>query len=442
MNPTAKPDPACAVLRAGSAVADITPPVGLELAGGAFGPATGVLHPLKAKGLWIERDTTGLLLIVCDLLGMDWDYGWAIRRAIAEATGIGCDAIMLACTHTHGGPATMRVRNWGAPDPSYTAKLQRTLVELAVQARAQARPARIGAGHIACPGVAVNRCFGQQGPVDDCLAVMRVDDAEGRPLAVIVNYACHAVNLHSAGMVTPDFPHHLEQGVQHGLQSAAPVMFLSGAGGDLNPANFRARTPSEPAAIQTAGKLARKTLELWPAIATAPDASLAFATRTAGLPLQPLPAPEELRRAIATARQALDQLADRSPTNWDYARHNTMIGWAEEALAIVEAGRAETARRIVLQAFCAGETAIVGIPGELFTEFGIAMRAAGIVPRLLIATQANGAYGYFPSRPAFATNSYEAAHSPRYLGAYYYQPAVGEIVCEQAIALLRQLAPR
>jgi len=42
-------------LRVGAAVANITPPVGVELSGGAFGPSKGVLYPLEAKALLLER---------------------------------------------------------------------------------------------------------------------------------------------------------------------------------------------------------------------------------------------------------------------------------------------------------------------------------------------------------------------------------------------------
>jgi hypothetical protein len=91
-------------LKAGIALADITPPVGVELSGGAFGPSKAVLHPLAAKALLLEQGRAKLLLIVCDLIGFDWDYSLAIRSDISRLHGLPRDAVMFSATHTHCGP--------------------------------------------------------------------------------------------------------------------------------------------------------------------------------------------------------------------------------------------------------------------------------------------------------------------------------------------------
>lgn len=58
-------------LRAGAGVGDITPPVGAELSGGAFGRSRAVLDPLRVKVLCLEDGAVRLALATFDLLGMD-----------------------------------------------------------------------------------------------------------------------------------------------------------------------------------------------------------------------------------------------------------------------------------------------------------------------------------------------------------------------------------
>jgi hypothetical protein len=426
-------------MRAGTAVANITPPVGAELSGGSFGPSRGVLHPLFARALFLEQDGTRLLLIACDLVGFDWNYALAVRRDIAREHDIPADAVMLTCTHTHSGPATATYRNWGKPDAAYRDGLRATLASLAGDAIGAACCARIGAGTISCPGVAVNRALGDPGATNDELGVIRVDGEHSGLLAVVLNYACHPVNLHSSGMISPDFPHFAEADLHAALGRDVPVLYLSGAGGDLNPANFRSG-PGEAMAAETGGRIAAKALEALPSIRTRCPAVLAAAAREATVPLQRLPGEAELRAFIEVHRRAMKEERDPSSTNWDYCAHKTKAEWAEEALSVVGSGRQETSQAIQLQAFRVGDTAIVGVPGEPFAELGVAVARTGLLSHAFVVSQANGSLGYFPPRAAFELETYEAAACPRYTGLYFFKPGVGERILEGCLELVAQLA--
>ena len=429
MNPNA--------LLAGAAAIDITPDRNLDLAGGAFGPAKGLLHPLQAKALLLKSGNLQCLVIACDLLGLDADYASAVGQRIADRLQMSADAILLACTHTHCAPATMTLRNWGSKDPQYMASLADRLVQVAQTAGDNLSPARLSAGSIACPGLSTNRCAGPGGPIDDTLALLHVADPAGRPLAVVINYAVHAVNLHNSLLYTPDFPYYLEQDLRSALDTQVPVLFLAGPSGDLLPANFKAQTPSEPAARQTAAGLCAKTLELLSGLAPAADQSLAYARCTAQLPLAELPPRDQLLAIRDDNARALESITDRSPTNWTYAKHKTYVEWADEALAALDSGVRRT-QPVDLHALRVGPALVLGVPGELFCEFGLAIRQSNPAP-LLLATLTNGAWGYFPSRLAFEKKTYEAAHCPRYLGTYFYTESVAETLQNAAIKLLADL---
>ncbi|MCC5827839.1 MAG: hypothetical protein JJU36_00195 [Phycisphaeraceae bacterium] len=425
---------------AGVARIDITPPVGVDLTGGAFGPSRGVLHPLWAKAVVLRRPEASVLLVVCDLLGIDEQRSDDLRRAIAGATGLAFERIMLACTHTHGAPATVPLRNWGRVDPDYMSTLCDRLVRVAEDAVRAAAPARLAHGQIACPGVAINRCLGERGVVDDVLGVMRLDDATGRAMAVVISFACHPVNLHSAGVFTPDFPHFAERAIQAGLGLNIPVLFLSGAGGDLNPSNFTNQTPSEPNARQTGELIAAKALERLGEMRSVVPDRLSAAAMPIDLPLRPLPDAQTLRATAEEAGQRLETITDRSPTNWTYAGVKTRMEWALEALELVEQGGVPDRRTLILQGFALDDLAVVGIGGELFAEYGQAVRRSGVFEHIMIATQANASVGYLFSPEALAMERYEAVACPRYLGVDSFTGDCGSLVRDGAIALLRQLA--
>lgn len=72
-------------------------------------------------------------------------------------------------------------------------------------------------------------------PVDPTVGVIRIDDLQGKPRALMVQYACHPVATMSAGMVSRDFPGAMVDHIEQELGENCMGMFLQGAQGDLDP---------------------------------------------------------------------------------------------------------------------------------------------------------------------------------------------------------------
>lgn len=423
---------------AGTASCDITPPAGAVLSGGAFGPARGVLDGLCARALYLTNGRRAVMVVSCDLLGFTEAFADDLRTRIAQACRLSPTAILLAATHTHGAPCTIPLRYWGRLDDAYCADLANRLADLAAAACANTTPARLGAAVGTCAGVGVNRGVAG-GAVHEDVGVIRVDDAAGVPLAVVVNHGCHPVNLHGSAMITADFPGALVRQLQARLGRDLPVLFLLGPCGDVNPTNFSHGNPGIAAAEQTAGKLARTVLELLPTIRTATTGPLEAVEAEIALPLQNLPDEAELRDILAQ-RGAKAAVESPEATNWAYTSHMNTIEWATEALAAKGSGRVAARRRIRLQAIRMADAVVAGIPGELFAGFGRQITDAAPGALVLIATQANGSAGYFPDAGAFARGAYEAVACPRFLGLQAYAPDVGERVAKAAADLVSRAA--
>ena len=86
-------------------------------------------------------------------------------------------------------------------------------------------------------------------PVDPTVAVLRMDDRNGNPLAVLTNYACHPVVFGSDKFqYSADYPGVANSVVEKALGGSVQSFFVQGADGDINP--YYAVTPMKENAIQ------------------------------------------------------------------------------------------------------------------------------------------------------------------------------------------------
>jgi hypothetical protein len=77
--------------------------------------------------------------------------------------------------------------------------------------------------------------------------------------------------------------------------------------------------------------------------------------------------------------------------------------------------------------------AIVGLPGEVFAELGLDLRARSPFAHTLVLGLANEAIGYVPTRRACDEGGYEPTSSR-------LEPGGGELLVEAALELLGQLS--
>ena len=135
-------------MRAGVAVRDVTPPLGVAMSGfvARTSPATGVHDPLLVHAL-VVGDTA---LLTVDVVGLHEDDCARIRQRCA----LPADHVVVHATHTHGGPASMRGRLGGPVDEAWLERLISTCVEAVDAALAGAEPVEVRAGYGSDPGVA------------------------------------------------------------------------------------------------------------------------------------------------------------------------------------------------------------------------------------------------------------------------------------------------
>ena len=71
------------------------------------------------------------------------------------------------------------------------------------------------------------------GPIDPEIGILRIDRPDGRPLAVVFNFACHPYLGVPRGGVTADYPGFASKVIEENLGDGAMALFLQGAAGDI-----------------------------------------------------------------------------------------------------------------------------------------------------------------------------------------------------------------
>lgn len=413
-------------MRAGVAVLDVTPPPGLAMAG--FGvrtePAVGTHDPLTVRALVVD-DTA---LVTADVLGLHE----AMSARIRACCGLDPDAVVLAATHTHGGPVSMAGRAGTGHDDTWLARLEEACVEAVRRAAAAREPVRLTVALGEEPGVARNRRR-PDGPVDAGVPVLRFRRPDGSVLAIVAGYACHPVVVGAHNRLwTADYP----GSVRDALEAAEPgavALFVTGACGDVN-------TGHGAGASLTLGVDPARTFEAARACAARiAAAALAAPERPAGTAA----AGAATERHLAFARRETEPPAELA-ARWRAERAGAdpvrallldhWIGWAERVAPLAPV---PWRARVTLLDW--GGVLILGLPGEIFAASGLDLRARLAGRDLLLAGYAEGNPGYIPPAAEFAHGGYEIDEAHRYYGLpATFAPGAAETLVEAA----RRLAER
>jgi hypothetical protein len=398
-------------LRGGVCAVDVTPPLGLEP--GAWrlrtGRAAAVAEPLLAQALVLDDGARRIAVVATDFLSITRELATATRQRAHELTGIAPEAVLLNASHNHSAPiladaGSIRALIAMGGYERYTASLPERLAGAIYGASARLEPVAIGSGGGRAPGISINRVDPKR-PVDDTVTVVRVDGARG-PLAVVVAFACHGTCL--AGQTlswNADFPHALREGVRQALP-AAECLFLQACAGDLAPLDFwfgnEAPVPHGfPARDRVGAGIAAEVRRLLPSIRTA-DAAVAAASRVVSLRRRRLPWSDA--ELDAMEQRLVAQAEPAYPAVWPDEVHTATsaqrfpLHYQRGAFRLYRdmRRRQDVALEAEVQVLAVGENAFVGLPFELFSGPGRALREQSPFPTTAVLGYCNDYLGYLP----------------------------------------------
>jgi hypothetical protein len=427
-------------MRAGAASGDITPPIGASLAGYLEERrATGVHDPLRAKALVVESGDDAVAIVACDAIALARGSVQEIRAIAHDQCGISAQNIMVACTHTHLGPATVDIFQTVSDNSTLERSVEGASGAIA-QAKSALRPANVCLSRGELHGIAFNRRYhmadgtirtnprarsdiiGPVGPVDPEVIVLSFTSENGEPIAVLVNFALHLDTI-GGTMISADYPAVMSEVVQRELGEDAQVIFVNGACGDINHINFM--NPADPVSgferSRAIGEaLGRKVLELLPQ-STPVEGRIRARNTTVQLQIRSI------------SRQEVEKAQETLPDAPPIGETSTEQVWACET---VQVSKLPPSVEAEIQALTLGDCALVGIPCEIFAQLGLEIKRRSPFPTTGIVELANGYEGYLPTRQAYDEGGYEvrAARSSKLASGS------GESAVDAAADLLHSLS--
>jgi hypothetical protein len=366
-------------LRAGTGRASIDPPSALlPIRNNNDSPLTGVHDSLYSRAVVLESGPTRAILVVSDVIILpDELYERAVER-IATTYSVPRDHIFLSATHAHTVP-------WSF-EHGYADTVVQGMLAAIAEGRQHLEPVTVGIGS-GRAFINMNRdeltpkgfILGQdpEGVSDKTVRVAGLFRADGSALAILSNYAVHAVALYSsdtvgkgAAMVSADITGVVDRFVDERYAASRTLsLWTSGAAGEQNPVqmSFNAEPQSNGTVLAT---------DLGPA-------GLVLTERLGqALAREVVRVADRLKPAAATQPLRAAQVVVRCPSKLDPSK--------DLPIRISHLG--------------IGPLDLIGVSGELATPVDqrLRERIGARADRLQTLTLTNGYSGYLPDDASYA----------------------------------------
>jgi neutral ceramidase len=396
----------------------LLPPAGGWMSGYAARvvPSVGTHDALMAHAVLLDDGENKLAIVSCDLIGFTPAAVADMRRRIAAQSTIAAKHILIACTHTHSGPASMPFRGvLGYVDEQWLMGAQDSIVALVAGLDTKLMPAQWAHAATRVDGIGYNR-QDQARPIDNELHAIAISTTEGAPLVTIANYATHAVVLGPNNLLfSGDFPGATARQLQQ--QQGGIGIYLQGTCGDVDPAINRDRgwATGTFADCEEIGR--RLAIAAGESLSHAPwnhEMRLCMEQRMVEIPLDPPPSVEALG-ALVAGFEAERLQAQREPANPIQEQTAlAMLGWAKEMEQAIQAHT--VAQALIAEMFVVdvGDLCIIGVPFETYSDIGMRIKQALAPKPVFLVGYANGLYGYCPSRWAKEQGGYGPDSSARW----------------------------
>ncbi len=337
-------------LNVGSAKGDITPPSGATMDGysNRIEPSRGVHDRLSARVLFFEDGENSLALISCDVC---WFSDQTIREIKKELNKNEINQVLIFATHNHSGPSMTDLivspnesaLKYVETVPSIISEITNSAVKNTVQV--------VGVVGRRKARLTFNRRKPHGGPIDPEIITALLKDRSDKPVAALVNYACHPTVQGSKNLlISSDWPGRFVSKVDETVAEDFVTVFLNGPCGDILP-------------IRENGSFS-----------------------------------DIDRMAAQLCRKSMQSLSNNS-------RVETDSGIDCKILTI--GPLPPFGITLDLSAVAIGDFVILAVPGEVFASTGLALKESSGTENFVVASYANGYRGYFPTQDAYARKDYE-----------------------------------
>ncbi len=401
-------------LYAGAATSNITPWLGVTMPG-SFRPRYGedVHDELLAKALVIDNGDVRIAMVTCDLIAIPEAIANAVKARIKERCGISPECVMVNATHTHSGAGVSNLLGVGE-DEGYTTWLPLKVADAVELAVKRMQPARAGFASVMEDRISFYRRWLMKdgtvrmnpgfnnpdrvrpmGEIDPELAMMYVEGVDGTPISVVASFSLHYVGTGGVGQVSADYFGQFFNLMRHYLGGNCVPILWNAASGQINNNDYsgeriwqdRGHTRARRMANVLAGHVLTE-IQLMDL-----DEKLALEAVTGTL--------EFSRKVITeTDLDIAEQILaggyeyEEGPFSWVVGQpvpKDRVDVYARQCQRLAALPEQMTAP---VQAIRLGDAAILALPGEIFVESGLRIKAQTSALPLMLVSLANGYIGY------------------------------------------------
>ena len=445
----------------GFAAVNINPPLGIGVSG-YYVPrfAKGILDDLEVSATVLACNEKQIALISVDACGVDTVLVERYTAAIERATGIPAQNIFLSATHTHTGGLLLPTDAFAADEEvirKYAEFVGERIVDAVILAKADCKPAKMGyiVGYAparvayirrykmkdgstwTCPPINDPNIDHPIGELDQRVNLLRFD-REGGETVLLVNYGLHADTINGE-LLSPDWPGWMRKTLDAAL-GGVKCAFFNGAEGDVGSTNVHPTAGDmndteisfdnemkSPGMARFVGRaIAGTVLQVYDKVCYTDVNDIDIIKRKIPVAAN-LPTKEDLPRAHEYKKLHDDGRDDLIP--YTAMELTTVVA---EAIRMCNLENGPEEFLLNLTAVKIGNIAMLGIPGEPFTDIGVGIKEATGWDMIMPCALTNGNEGYFPMQSAYDEGGYEARTSP-------YRAGVAEKIICDGKALLDEL---
>jgi len=440
---------------------NINPPLGIAVAG-YYVPryAKGILDDLTTSALVLELGDKKIALISIDACGIDDSLIKKYSAAIEEKSGIPQGNIFMSATHTHTGGVLTPGAAFEMDEEvihKYAEFVGERVVDAVSMAMDDLKPSKMGyitgyapervayirrykmkdGSTMTCPPINDPNIDHPIGELDQRVNVLRFD-REGGESIVLVNYGLHADTVNGE-MLSADWPAWMKKTLALALDGVKCI-FFNGAEGDVGSTNVHPQggdmndteisfdnEMKSPGMARFVGRaIAGTVLQVYDKVHYIDVDSIDIVCKTIKVPAN-VPKKEDMPLAREYKRLHEEGRDDLIP--YTAMQLTTVVA---EALRMCRMENGPKEYEINLTGLKIGPVAMVGIPGEPFTDIGVGIKEAEGWSMIMPCALTNGSIGYFPMQSAYDEGGYEARTSP-------FKAGVAEKIIDGGKALLDEL---
>lgn len=450
-----------AQLKVGYASVNVNPSLGIAI-NGYYVPrfAKGFLDDITASALTFSLGKKKIVIINIDNCGLDNEHVELVSELIEKKTGINAGDVFISSTHSHTCPLTSIGDAFvydHEPVLKYRDFVTEKLLDVVTMSLENLKDAKMGYAvakapdriayirrykmkdgmTMTCPPVNDPNIDYPIGELDQRVNVLRFD-REGDDSVVILNYGLHADTVNGE-LISSDWVGWVRKTLDSALDGVK-CLCVMGAQGDVGSTNvYPTSSDMNDTEISFDNEMKSPGMARFVGRALA-GSVLQVYDKVNYVEVNTLKAMQKILKVPANVPDAKDlPLAKKYKELHDAGRDDLIPYKAmelttvvAEALRMCRMENGPTHYDLVMSGLRIGPVALIGIPGEPFTEIGVKIKDSDGFDLILPCGLTNGYGGYFPSKQAFSEGGYEARTSP-------YKPSITDDIINCAKEILTEL---